>query len=172
MSAKKMLVVMVAKTKAVLGVATRTAGGLPAAQELVGPGLLTRSKDSEVTLAVPVEELEVKEFEYSDGVFRDPASHTVDDTGTIVAPSLRVKSIDSTNAQVTVKLDAGPVAADKAILIVIDAGPNYPPFKFEGKTALNILDTIVPITGVPPDTHPVFASVDGYTSLVVVGNFA
>jgi hypothetical protein len=171
MSARKMLVVALAKTNAVLAAATRTAGGIPAIDELVGRGLVVRMKNGEAIVTIPAEELEVKEVDYSDDVFHDPAAHTIDDSGLIVAPSLRVQSANPTNGAIAVTVDAGPIPADKIVLVVIDAGPNKDALKFSGITTLNQLTTQVAVSGVPVGKHIVLASVDGYTSLVELHDF-
>jgi hypothetical protein len=172
MSAKKMLVLVMTKTKAVLGAATRSAGGAPVIEDFVGPGLMVRMKDDEPSLTVPAEELEVKEVDYSDGVFRDPMAHALDESGTISVPSNSVASIAGTNVDVTLTLASPAIAADKNVLVVIDAGPNLDPLKFTGKTVAGSTTVKLPVVGVPPDVHPVFASVEGCASLVGVGNFA
>jgi hypothetical protein len=170
MSAKKMLVVTLAKTKAVLAAATHTAGSLPAVGDLVGDGLLARMNDSEAVVTVPPEELAVTEVDYSDDVFHDPRAHSLDASGTVVVPQNRISSINATSAKVTVTVQALP-AADKAVLVVIDAGANHDPLKFVGKTALSVAGTDVAISGVPPGSHLVLASVDGYTSILALGSF-
>jgi hypothetical protein len=171
MSAGKMLVVGLAKTKAVLAGATRTAGDIPAIGDLVGPGLLVRTKDDEATLMVPVEELEVKEVDFAEEVFHDPAAHTVDDRGMIAAASLGVVSANLANGSINVVVAAGPVPADKNVLVVIDAGPNQEALRFSGITTLNQVSTSVPISGVPFGRHIVLASVNGYRSLVEPKDF-
>lgn len=173
MTTKKMLVVTLAKTKAVLGAATRASKGQPTVGELVGAGLVTRLQDSSVM--VPAEELEVKEVDYGDDVFRDPRAHIVDASGTVVGPLASVTAIVATNILVTVTvstpLTLPTVPADKTVLVVIDGGSNHDALKFFGKTALGVADTAVPISGVPPGTHLVLASVDGYGSLLSSGSF-
>jgi hypothetical protein len=169
MSAKKMLVVSLKKTKAVLGVATRSTAGAPAIDELVGEGLVVRQHDGEASLVVPADDLEVKEVDYSDDVFLDPGANVVDASGSVVVPP-RVTSVAATNVSVTVTVPPG-VAAGKAVLVVIDGGPNQPPLKFSAATALNATATVVPVSGVPPGAHLVLGSVDGYASLLFVGSF-
>ena len=171
MTAKKMMVVTLAKTGAVLGAATRRTAGVPAVADLVGAGLLARLADEEAGVAVPVEELAVKEVDHSDDVFRDPRAHVVDASGTIVAPSLKVSMIGNTNLDVTVTVTPPTPAADKTVLVVVDKGANQESLKFVGKTVLNVAATVVPVSGIPPGDHVVLASVDGYTTLLDVCMF-
>jgi hypothetical protein len=171
MNANKMLVVLLTKTNAVLGVATRRAAGAPPVADLVGAALLARMTDQEVSVAVPADELSIKEVDYSNDVVRQPRAHVVDASGTVVTPPVSVTGIGNSNLEVTVTISANP-PADKTVLVVIDGGPNHPPLKFVGKTALNVATTHVPISGVPPGAHVVLASVDGYSSRLEVKNFA
>jgi hypothetical protein len=171
---RKMLVVTFAKTKAVLAAASRRASGVPAAEELVGGGLVARTADEELSLLVPAAELEVKEVDYKDDVFRDPRQYQIDDAGEPTVPTFRIDtvSVAAGAVTVTVQADAVPtVPAGKAVVVVIDAGPNSPPLKFSGATTLNTKPTVVPVNGVPLGNRLVLATVDGYTSLLSVGTF-
>jgi hypothetical protein len=175
MTAKKMLVVVLSRTGAVLGAATRSTPGVPAVGDLVGDGLVARRRNSEASVVIPPEDLEVKEVDYSDDVLHDPRAHVVDASGSVAAPAYRIASITSTNTGVTVTVDTGSpavVAPDKTVLVVIDGGPNQGPLKFSGKTALNVAATLVPVSGVPPGIHMVLASVDGYASRLRAHTFS
>ena len=165
MSARKMLVVLITKTNAVIGAATRRTAGAPPVGDLVGPALVARMRDVEASVAVPADELSVKEVDYSDDVLRQPGAHIVDASGTVTAPSLKVSTIANTNTDVTVTVSTAP-AADKTVLVVIDGGANQEPLKFVGKTVVNVTATVVPVSGVPPGTRVVLASVDGYATLL------
>jgi hypothetical protein len=161
MNPKKMIVVLLTKTNAVLGVATRRAPGPPAVADLVGPGLLLRMTDEDATIAVPPDELSTKEVDYLEDVVRQPLGHVIDSSGTVVTPPINVSGISSTNLAVTVTVSAAP-AADKTVLVVIDGGPNQPPLKFVAKTAQSVAATVVPISSVPPGERMILASVDGH----------
>ena len=163
MSAKKMLVVLLTKTNAVLGVATRRTPGAPPVGDLVGAALLARMPDQNTGVAVPADELSVKEVDYSDDVIRQPLVHIVDTSGTVNATASKVSGIGAPG--LTIKVTVAPAPpADKNVLLVIDGGANHDPLKFVAKTTLNIADTEVPISGVPPGGHTVLASVDGYAT--------
>ena len=168
---KKMLVVTLAKTSAVLAAASRRASGVPAVAELVGDGLLARVTASEESLVVPAAELEVKEVDHSDEVFRTPRAHVVDSSGTIVVSANVVNAISAAGLNVTVTLAPPAAAADKSVVLIIDAGPNAVPLKFVGKTVLNSASAVIPVSGVPPGAHLVLASVEGYNSRLEVENF-
>lgn len=168
---RKMLVVTLAKTSAVLAAASRRASGVPAVAELVGEGLLARVTGSEESLAVPAGELEVKEVDHSDEVFRTPRAHVVDSSGTIVVSTNLVSGIAAGGLNVTVTMSPPPAAADKSVVLIIDAGPNAAPLKFVGKTVLNTATAAIPVSGVPPGAHLVLASVDGYNARLEVESF-
>ena len=170
MSAKKMLVVLLTKTNAVLGVATRRSAGAPPAGDLVGAALLARIPDVEAGVAVPVDELTVKEVAYSDDVVRQPLAHVVDTTGTVIATSSKVSAIGAPGVKITVTVAPAP-PADRAVLVVVDGGASHDPLKFVAKTALNTAATDVAISGVPPGSHMVLASVDGYTPKLELKSF-
>jgi hypothetical protein len=161
MSAPKMLVVILSKTHAVLGVATRRAGGVPAVDVLAGGGLLARRRDSADGVTIPPDELAVKEVDYIDDAFRDPHAYAVDASGTVAVPSNRVNSITGSATKVTVGLLHPAAAADKDVVVFIDGGPNNAPLKFVGKTALSASTVDVQVSGVPTGSRLVLASVDG-----------
>lgn len=161
MSAKKMLVVSLAKTNAVVGVATRRTAGAPPIEDLVGSALLTRIAGLESGVPVPVEELSVKETDYSEDVVRQPLAHVMDASGIPIVPSGTVSAIGTPGVTIQVTVSSAP-PADKAVLVVIEAGPNREPLRFVAKTTLNAANTDVPIAGVPPGDHVVLASVDGF----------
>jgi len=172
MSVDKMLVVTLAATGGVLGAATRRSTGAPPAADLVGAGLLVRLKDSEASVTVLVSELAVKEVESNDEVFRNPLAHVVNDSDALIAVPTRIASITADSVEVMVTLPGTPaVPPDKAVVVVIDAGPNDDPLKFVGKTAAGVNDTKLPISGVPPGAHLVLASVAGYGSAIDIGTF-
>jgi hypothetical protein len=171
MTAAKMLVVTLARTRAVLGAASRRATGVPPVEEVVGPGFLARVKASEESLLLLAEDLEVKEVDHTDEVFRDPLAHVVDSSGALVLSQNRVDSIAKTSVEVTLVLKPPAVAADKDVVVVIDAGANRDPLTFVGKTVFDSDTAKVPISGVPPGDHLVLASVDGYNSFLKVENF-
>jgi hypothetical protein len=169
MSAKKMLVVYMAGTNAVIGVATRRAAGAPTVADLVGAGLPVRSPTSEAGVAVPADNLAVKEVDYSDDAVRQPLLHGLDTSGAVVQITPTISSVTCTSTKITINLSPA-VAADKMAIVIVDAGPNRAPLKFTAKTvAATTVD--VTVTGVPPGTHDVFASVDGYVSKVDTGSF-
>ena len=168
---RKMLVVTLAATKAVLAAATRRASGVPAVEDLVGDGLIARVGGSEESLLVPAAELEVKEVDHSDEVFRTPRAHVVDDSGTIVVSPNVVSAIVAAGLAVTVTLAPPAPAGDKNVVLVIDAGANADPLKFVGKTVLNSPTAVIPVSGVPPGAHLVLASVDGYNARLEVESF-
>jgi hypothetical protein len=163
-----MLVVYMSSTKAVLGAASRRAMGEPAVEDIVGAALPLRASDMESGVAVAAADLAVKEVDYSDDVFRQPLNHGLDtsDAVVLVSPTL---TATSSSSKVTVTMSVAP-AADKSVVIVIDAGSNRDPLKFTAKTTtLATLD--VPVTGVPPGSHDALISVDGYVSLIQNGSF-
>jgi hypothetical protein len=168
---KKMLVVTVARTQAVLAAASRQASGVLPAADLVGPGFLARTKDSEETLLVPAADLEVKEVDYRDDVFRTPLAHVVDDQGAIALSPNVVNQVSFASSKVTVQLLPAAAAADKDVVVIVDAGSNRDPLKFVGKTVANAGSVDVPVSGVPPGNHLVLASVAGYNSRVEVLTF-
>src|SRR6185295_18221895 len=129
MSAKKMLVVLMSRTNAVLGVATRRTAGAPPIADLVGPALLARPVDQESGVAVPADELTVKEVDYSDDVVRQPLAHVVDSSGTVIAPTAKVTAVADPGLTIKVTVSPGP-PADKTVLLVIDGGTNHDPLKF------------------------------------------
>jgi len=171
MSTRKMLVVLLTRTNAVLGVATRRTVGAPAADDLVGSALLVRITNEESSVAVPVDELTVKEVDYSDDVFRQPLAHVVDPTGTVIATSSAVSNIGTPGLTIKVKVSPVP-PADRTVLVVVDGGGSHEPLKFIAKTIVNQAETEVAISGVPPGDHMVLASVDGYTPKLEVKHFS
>jgi hypothetical protein len=168
MSAKKMLVVHLARTNAVLGVATRRTAGVPPVGDLVGAALLARTTQ-ESGVAVAADELAVKEVDYSDDVVRQPMAHVVDASGAVVTAAQKVQSMTNSNLEVALTVSAAP-AADKPVLIVIDGGANHDSLKFVGKTAAAATFSVA-VSGVPPGAHVVLASVDGYAPLVDTRTF-
>lgn len=171
MTATKMLVMTLAKTRAVLGGTSRTAAGVPTVEELVGPGFLARKQDKEVSLLVPAADLEVKEVDYSDEAFRNPLAHVVDNSGTLVAASNLVSAIAATAVKITVTLAPAPTASDKDVVVIVDAGPSRDALKFVGKTVATVGTVGVTISGVPPGERMVLASADGYNSRLEVFTF-
>ena len=174
MSAQKMLVVTLAKTNGVLAAATRKAGGVPAVADLVGSGLLARTPpESDASVIIPAEELAVKEVDFNGDLFLNPRAYAVDASGTlVVSPNyVDLDTTATTNNNVRVDLAPPAAAADKTVLVVIDAGPTLDPLKFFGKTVLNGATVDVQISGVPPGKHLVLVSVDGYNSKVKEGTF-
>lgn len=167
----KMLVMTLAKTRAVLGGASRTASGVPTVAELVGPGFVARKQDEDVSLLVPAGELEVKEVDYSAEAFRNPLAHVVDNNGTLVAASNLVSAVTPTPIKITVTLAPAPTAADKDVLVFIDAGPGREALKFVGKTVAAVATVSVTISGVPSGDRLILASADGYNSRLEVFTF-
>jgi hypothetical protein len=161
-----MLVVTIARTKAILAAATRTASGPPAVDELVGDGLYVRSEGTDNGVLVPVSELEVKELDISDLVFRSPLTYVVDASNVALAPSLQVHDISFTSPKITVTVDGTAVPADKSVLVLIDRGPNQQPLTLTSKTTLNAQDTQISVSGVSGGNHVVLATVEGYGTLV------
>jgi hypothetical protein len=170
MSAKKMLAVLLTRTNAVLGVATRRTPGAPPAADLVGAAMLVRTKNQESGVAVPADELTVKEVDYVEEAVRLPLAHVVDQSGVVFAPASAVSTIGTPGLTIKVTVAAAP-PADCNVLVVVDGGPNRDPLKFIAKTTLNQVDTDVAIAGVPPGSHMVLASVDGYASKLEVKSF-
>ncbi len=160
-----MLVVLLTRTNAVLGAATRRTPGAPPIAELVGDAFIARMRDVESSVAVPADELSVKEVEHNDDVLRQPQAYLVDASGMPMIASQSIASIGNSNTEVTVTVSSAP-PADKAVVVVIDGGVNQPPLKFISKTVLNDTSVNVPVSGVPPGTHVVLASVDGYGTLL------
>lgn len=168
MSAKKMLVVYLASTNAVLGVATRRAAGAPPVGDLVGNALPVRTPGKESGVAVAAENLAVKEVDYSDDVVRQPLAHGLDASGS-VAPVTATISVASTSLLVTLTLSTAAVA-DKSALVIVDAGATRDPLKFTAKTTATNTVT-VPVSAVPPGLHDIFVSVDGYVPTIGSGSF-
>jgi hypothetical protein len=171
MTAKKMLVVTLAKTGAVLAAVTRSAPGAALARELLPDGLLLRQRDvldAEGGLLLPPEDLDVKEVDFSAAVFRNPRGHVLDASGAVTAPQHIVKTMTPSATKVTVTVGSGSVQmpADKPVVVVIDGGPNGPALRFFGKTAFNVAATEVPVSGVPTGTRAIIASVDGFGALL------
>lgn len=164
MTAKKMQVVVLAKTRAVLGGASRTRSGAATVDELAAGGLVARLKDKETSVLVPPEELEVKEVDHTDDVFRDPLAYLVDASDALATAPHKITTVAATSSKVTLTLGTAAPAGDKNVLVVIDAGPNLPPLKFAGKTSLGSSTVAVNVSGVPHGFHLVLASVDGYSS--------
>jgi hypothetical protein len=165
MSTRKMLVVLLTKTNAVLGVATRRTAGVPPVAELVGGALLARTTQ-ESGVPVPADELTVKEVDYSDDVVRQPLAHIIDASGTVVAAVPKITAIANTTLAITLTVSAAP-PADKTVVVVVDGGSSHDPLTFVGKTPVSATTTIsVPASGVPPGDHVVIASLDGYATFV------
>lgn len=169
MSAKKMLVVTLAKTKGVLAGVTQSGAAVPPVADLVGPGLLIRKRDSELGVVVPVEELEVSEVDFNDEVFRQPLVHIGGDTATVPGQLILTVAVGSGKVTVTVQ-SASPVPDARAVLVVIDAGPNQDPVRLTGRTAAGVATIDFSISGIT-GTHLVLASVEGYASKAEVGSF-
>jgi hypothetical protein len=162
-----MLVVTVAKTHAVLAAASRGASGAPPVAELVGEALIARMADSEQLLRVPAETLEVKEVDRSDDVFRDPHAYVVDTSGTLVVSANVVDKIQKSSAvDVTITLKPAPLAPDKDVVLLIDAGASSDPLRFVAKTVLNQAAVKITVSGVPAGAHLALASADGYNALL------
>ena len=170
---KKMLVVTLAKTKAVLAAASRGASGVPSVEELVGEGLVARMADEEEVLQVPAEILEVKEVDRSDDVFRNPRAYVVDSSGTLVVSANVVDKIEKLAAgvEVTITLKPPAPAADKDVVLLVDAGATSEPLRFVGKTVLDQAPVKIVVSGVPPGDHLALASADGYNALLKVLTF-
>ncbi len=169
MTAKKMLVVYVTSTKAVLGVATRRAAGAPPVGDLVGTSLPVRVKTMESGVAVAAGDLSVKEVDYGDDVVRQPLKHGLDASDAVVLVSPTISGVSYASNEVTVTLSAVP-PADKSVMIVVDAGANREPLRFSAKTTASA-SVAVPVSGVPPGSHDVFASVEGHVSFVDTASF-
>jgi hypothetical protein len=169
MTPKKMLVVYLSSTKAVVGATSRRAAGAPAATDLVGPALLIRGTEMEAGVAIAASDLAVKEVDLSDDVFRQPLNHGLDSSDSVVAVAPAITNIACSNAGVTLTLSANAVA-DKSAVVVIDAGANRDPLKFTVKTTATNSVT-VPVNGVPTGSHDVFASVEGFASFLDNGGF-
>jgi hypothetical protein len=169
MSAKKMLVVYLASTNAVLGVATLRAAGAPPVGDLVGTALPVRTPGKESGVAVAAENLGVKEVEYSDDVVRQPLAHGLDSSGSVVPITGTITAASSTSLSVSISLSAVAIA-DKSALVIVDAGATRDPLKFTAKTTASN-SVSVPVTGVPPGLHDVFVSVDGFAPTVASGSF-
>jgi hypothetical protein len=169
-AARKMLVLTLAKTRAVLGAATRQASGLPAAEDLVGSGFVARTKDDEGTLLVEAADLEVKEVDYSGDVFRTPLAYVVDEQGALTsAPNvINQVTLATGKAKVTVQLLPAPTAADKDVVLIVDAGSSAKPLKFVAKTVANVGSVDLPVSGVPPGQHVALASAAGYNARLAV----
>jgi hypothetical protein len=134
----------------------------------VGAALPVRAKDMEAGASVAAADLSVKEVDYSDDVFRQPLKHGLDASDAVVLVTPTVTPSVS-GSDVVLTMSPAP-AADKAAIVVIDAGSNREPLKFTAKTTT--LGTLnVPVTGVPPGAHDILASVDGYVSMVKSGTF-
>jgi hypothetical protein len=159
-----MLVIRLAKTKAVLAAATHTAAAVPAAADLVGTGLLARTTGLDISMTVPAEALEVKEADYTEDVFRRPLTFALDDSGNVLQVANVITGVGAGVGTVTVTL-AATVTPDKAMLVVVDAGPNYPPQIASGKTPSGGGPVALPVS-VPPGQHLVLASVDGFVTVI------
>lgn len=172
MNAKKMLVVYLTGTKAVLGVATRRAAGAPPVADLVGTALPVRALSMESGVAVAAGDLSVKEVDYGGDVLRQPLNYSLDASGAVIVVTPTISGITGNSANIAITLSA-PVAADKSVIVVVDAGASREPLKFAVKTTATSLSTVnVPVTGVPPGSHDVFASVEGYVSALGTGSFS
>jgi len=170
MSARKMLVVVIDKTKVVVGAAARRMAGVPAVADLVGPGLLLRMKGEDSWVQVPADELIVKEVDYRDDVVRQPLGHVLDATGSVVTPTLQVTQLNATSSEVTVKVFPVP-QVEKTVLVLIDGGPGQPPVKLVGKTAAGVDTTKFAVSGLPSGEHLIIATVDAHAPLMAVGSF-
>ncbi|HYP32046.1 MAG TPA: hypothetical protein VES00_09270 [Burkholderiaceae bacterium] len=169
MSARKMLAVYLLATRGVLGVATRKTPGAPPVGDLVGDAFVARTP-TDIGVAVPAELLDVKEVDYADEVVVQPATHGLDDNNAIVALAGQISAVSGTTAQVSLTLSVA-AAADKAVLVVIDAGAGQAALRFNAKTtASNPVD--VAVNGVSPGSHVVLASVDGYAPFLDTVTFA
>jgi hypothetical protein len=164
MSAKKVLLVSLVKTKAVLGAATRTAAGLPEIDELVGDGLMVRETGGDNGVPVPPEELKVTETDFNEGVFREPLTYSLDASGMLVATSDSISDITAPAGKVKVVFLAAAAADDKAVLVIIETGSGQAPLKFFGKTIAGSTSVDIPVSGVPMGSRVTFASADGYAS--------
>lgn len=169
MNAKKLLVVYLNSTKAVLGVVARRAAGEPPVADLVGAALPLRAKDKESGVAIAAGELGVKEVDYGDVVVRLPLSHGLDTSGAVVLVAATISTVAATGTKVTLTVTPA-VAADKSAMVVIDAGANREPLKFTTKTTAGTAIE-VPVTGVPTGSREVFVSVEGYVSRFHTGSF-
>jgi len=173
MTPKKMLVLTLAKTNAVLAAATRKAGaGEPSVDQLAAGGLVARTPDGQATLTIPAEELAAKEVDYLDDVFRAPHGYLVDASGALssAAPN-KVNDISRSGANIKIDLVPAAAAADKSVLVIVDGGPNVDPLKFSGKTVLGATSVELQVSGIPAGSHLVLASVDGYASRMEVQSF-
>lgn len=169
MSAKKMLVVYLASTNAVLGVATRRAAGAPPVGDLVGTALPVRTPGKESGVAVAAENLAVKEVDYSDDVVRQPLAHGLDASGSVAPITAPINGVASTSLVVTITLSTAAVA-DKSVLVIVDAGATRDPLKFTAKTTASATVS-VPVSAVPPGLHDIFVSVDGFVPMIGSGSF-
>jgi hypothetical protein len=168
MSARKMLVIYLAATHAVLGVATRKRAGAPPLADLVGDALIARSA-LVGDIAVPADVLAVKEVDYSEEVIRQPLLHGLDQNGVAVPAPSSVTALTATSAVLTLTLGSA-ASADKAVLVVIDGGVGQGALRFGAKT-LASTTVSVPISGVSPGAHVVLASVDGFAPLLASATF-
>ena len=166
MSAKKMLVITLAKTHAVLAAVTRGASGAPNVEDLVGEGLLVRMTDREEAVSIPAADLEVKEVEYVDEIFQNPFARAIDASGTIVVPNHGMATPAVALPKITVSMNSPNVSSDKSVLVVIDAGPGRDVLKPFGTILAGAVSTILTTNDVPSGTHLLLASVDGEGSVV------
>jgi hypothetical protein len=164
-----MLVVYLASTNAVVGVATRRTAGAPPVEDLVGTGLPVRNATLDSGVIVAADNLAVKEVDYAEDVIREPLTHGLDASGQVVVVTPTIGTITCTSVKVSFVVTS--TVADKTAVVIIDLGANRDPLKFTTKTlALSPVD--VPVTGVPPGTHNVFISVDGFVSALGSGSFS
>jgi len=169
MSTKKMLVVYLASTNAVVGVATRRTAGAPSAADLVGSGLPVRDSVVDSGVVVASDNLAVKEVDYAEDVIREPLAHGLDTSGQVVVVTPTISAINTSSTKVSFSVSSA--VADKMAMVIVDLGANRDPLKFTTKTlATSPVD--VPVTGVPPGTHSVFVSVDGFVSALGSGSFS
>ena len=168
MSARKMLVVVLNKTNAVVGVATRRSAGVPAVTDLAGSGLLLRVADQDAMIAVAADELVVKEVDYSEDVVRQPFGYVLNAGGAVIAPSVKVSGTVTTISTVSVNLSAAQ--PDKDVVLIIDVGSGQKPLKFTGKAGA-ASPVIVPVSGVAAGTHLILATVDGCAPRLEAKNF-
>ena len=173
-----MLVVTLAKTRAVLAAVSRGASGLPAVEELVGEGLVARMAGKEEVLRVPADSLEVQEVDRTDDVFRGPHAYVVDAGGTLAASSnvlldITLNAASSTSGrEVTVTLSPPATAPGKDVVLLIDAGASSEPLRFVGKTVANGALVKIAVSGVPAGGHLALASADGYNAMLKVLTFS
>lgn len=162
MAAPKMVVLVLKKTKGVVGAITRQTPGVPAAvSDVVGRALVLRPRNVHATILIPPEELDTKEVDHDDAVFYDPRAHVLDGSA-VTAPAQKVSGISYASGSITVTLNTGSVADKKTVLVAIENG-SKPAVLLTAKTTLNVSTIDVPIpVPVDPGAHQVFASAEGF----------